>query len=135
MVRHVVLSGMLALGVGLLAGCQLVAGQLLAQFAFAISPSEVTIAAGGSQNVEVLIDPISGITLSTVTVRLVDPPTGISADPTPLIAFGDSPWTIEVAASVLPGQYAGIVVEAVAQGINQLPVTRKAELTVIVTPP
>jgi hypothetical protein len=135
MVRHVVLAGMLVVGVGLLAGCQLVAGQLLAQFAFAISPSEVTIPAGGSRTVEVGIDPISGITLSTVTVRLVDPPAGISADPTPLIAFGDSSWTIVVAASVQAGQYDGIVAEAVAQGINQLPVTRKAEFTVIVTPP
>jgi hypothetical protein len=40
-----------------------------------------------------------------------------------------------VAASVQAGQYDGIVAEAVAQGINQLPVTRKAEFTVIVTPP
>jgi hypothetical protein len=116
---------------GLLAGCELAAAHLLAQFEFSLQPQEVTIAAGSSQDVRVVVSPVAGIPLVAVVVRLGEPPAGITAEPLVVLTAGD--WTIDVATAVAPATYT-LRVEAVSQGLNLLPVTRTRTLTLHVTP-
>jgi hypothetical protein len=111
-------------------GCELAAAQLLAQFGFALQAQEVTIAAGSSQDVPVVVTPVAGVSLMTVSVRLIQPPAGITAQPLVVLREGD--WTIDVATAVLPATYA-LRVEAVRQGLNLLPVTRTRTRTLHVT--
>lgn len=119
-----------ALALALLAGCELAAAQLLAQFEFALQPQELTVAAGSSADVQVVVTPVAGISVTAVTVRLVEPPAGITAEP--LVVMTQGAWTIAVAASVTPATYQ-LEVEAVSQGLNVLPVTRTGTLTLQVT--
>lgn len=134
MVKQVARIGTLLMVLGLLSSCELAAGQLLAMFEFAIEPDVVTVAAGGDENVRVIIKPLTGITLAAVSVRLVSAPVGVSANPNPITVFTQSDWGIVVGASVAPGTYESIGVEAVSQGINLLPVTRQATFTLVVEP-
>jgi hypothetical protein len=131
MARAVASSCLIVLVVGLLAGCELVAAQLLAQFEFALQPPEVTIAAGSSETVRVAVMPVVGISLTAVTVRVTEPPAGITA--APLVVVTEADWRIDVAATVTPATYS-LRVEAVSQGLNLLPVTRTRTLTLHVTP-
>ncbi|CAN5671725.1 hypothetical protein BH23DEI1_BH23DEI1_17490 [soil metagenome] len=124
--------GALLVVLGVLSGCELAAGQLLAMFEFVIEPQVVTVEAGSDVNVRVIIKPLTGITLSAVSVRLVSAPVGVSANPNPITVFTRSDWGIAVASNVAPGTYEGIAVEAVSQGINLIPVTRQTTFTLVV---
>jgi hypothetical protein len=130
MFRTVRCVSTVALALGLLAGCELAAAQLLAQFEFALHPQELTVSAGSSADVQVVVTPVAGISITAVTVRLVAPPAGITAEPLMVMTQGD--WTIEVAASVTAATHQ-LEVEAVSQGLNLLPVTRTRTLTLQVT--
>ncbi len=119
--------------IALVPGCGLVAGQLLAQFELEIDPQQVSIPAGGSGDVTVIVKPLTGIAISSVNVTLTEKPTGVSADPNPLPVFSESAWTLSVAPTVPPGVYEDLEVEAVSQGLNLIPVTKTATFTLTVT--
>jgi hypothetical protein len=84
------------------------------------------------QDVRVVVTRAAGVSLMTVSVRLIQPPAGITAQPFVVLREGD--WTVGVATdtAVPPATYA-LRVEAVSQGLNLLPVTRTRTLTLHVT--
>ena len=119
--------------IALIPGCGLVAGQLLAQFDLELEPQQVAIPAGGSGQVTVRINPLTGIAVSSVTVSLIQKPIGVTADPNAMVVFSESAWTILVDETVAPGVYEDLEVQAVSQGLNLIPVTKTATLTLSVT--
>lgn len=128
------ISVMLALlSLGILTGCDLAARQLLAQFSMKVEPEEVEIPAGTSSNVTVIISPFAGISLSEVTVRLINPPIGVEAQD--LTAFGgENPWTIYVGSSVEPGEYT-LEAHGVSRGGTIVPPQQRVQFKLLVPGP
>jgi hypothetical protein len=74
--------GLLVVISSLLAGCNLLFDVARRQFTVKLEPAELTIARGESAEISVTITPYTGVDLSLdeATVKLIDPPEGISAD-------------------------------------------------------
>ena len=111
-----------------LVGCDLVAGQLLAEFELEVTAPDAVVDPGGTADVTVEIRPVLGVTFSQVTVTLeaVEPEAeGFDADPLVVFGAGEYPWQVRVAESVPAGTYE-LTAEAVSQGVNLLPVERRA---------
>lgn len=124
----------LALVASLLTGCELAAGQVLAQFDLTVEPSEVEIDAGGAGSVTVGIEPLVAVTFSRFTIVLDDvapDEDGITAKTLVVFGAGEHPWEIAVGDGVPPGTYQ-LTAEAVSQGTNLLPVERRATFEVVV---
>jgi hypothetical protein len=120
--------------VGVLSGCDLAARQLLAQFRMSIEPEEVTVPAGTSEIVTVTISPFTGISLSPVTVRLVNAPAGVSAPEFTAFQGGQRNWEISVASTVTPRTYE-LEAHGVSQGMAVVPPQQTVKFNLIVPDP
>lgn len=129
--RKLVLAACAFLLLPVLAGCEAAAGQVLAQFDLRLEPEELTIPAGESDKLRVIIKPLTGIPINSVSVSLTSKPVGVRAELDPLLVLTESDWTISVAADVSAGEYE-LEVEAVSKGMNLIPVTEGGKILLMV---
>lgn len=122
------------LTIGFISGCDLAARQLLAQFSMDVEPEEVEIPAGDYRTVNVIINPFVGISLSPVTVKLINAPQGVSAPELTFVQGGQRDWTISVAPTVVPDVYE-LEAHGISQGMTIVPPQQTVKFTLVVLDP
>ena len=74
---------LIALSIMFLSGCELIAGRLVGEFNVRLEPEELSIVAGGKEEVTLIIEPITGVALTaeTAEITLKKAPEGVSINP------------------------------------------------------
>lgn len=121
--------GLLLICILLLSSCDLLVGRLAGEYGVKLEPDEVIIGLGKSDDVELTIEPISGValTVDTANVKLLKAPEGVSIDPETLslpTGINSRSFTVTVSKDATVDDEAEIELEVVRGDIGKIAILK-----------